>query len=53
MVAVSIAIHGGNVLVDECDAHFLDGREWFVHEGDSGLRYAVSKRQRLHRLIFT
>lgn len=51
MGAVAIAIHGGEVLVDEADAHLVEGRDWFVHHAESGIRYAVSKRERLHRLI--
>ena len=51
MAAVIIAIHGGEVLVDEADAHLLHGRSWFVQETSGGLKYAISKRMGLHRLV--
>lgn len=51
MAAVTIAIRGGEILIDEEDTHFLHGRDWFVQKGDSGLKYAFSKGQSLHRLI--
>ncbi len=52
MAAVSIPIHGGTVLVDEEDAHLVHDGKWFVHNpSQGGVRYAVSKQRRLHRLI--
>lgn len=51
MAAISFPIHGGAVIIDEEFSHLLSGRDWFVHRAESGLKYAVSKRERLHRLI--